>query len=296
MVDKKVEIGSSGFVRLVETMPMAGSSSLDSAIVQAARISTGAGLKTPAEDNGLIRYLMRNKHTSPFEMVELKFHLKMPIFVARQWMRHRMASINEYSGRYTEVKDECFIPKAHDIRTQSSVNKQGSDLLDFPGTEAEDFVSEARILYNKAYAAYTEAIDSGIAREQARMLLPQSMYTEFYWKIDLHNFMNFVRLRADKHAQFEIQTFAKACSELVKPLVPATWAAFEDYTLNAITLSGPELECFKNYVKDLGVKPAVSVNNAILGKSELLEFEAKLNRMSFKLNKNPQVSTSSKEN
>lgn len=295
-MNNQIAVGPVGFVRLVDTMPMAGSGSLDSAIVQAARISTGAGLKTPAEDSGLIRYLMRNKHTSPFEMVELKFHLKMPIFVARQWMRHRMASINEYSGRYTEIKDECFIPKAHDVRTQSSVNKQGSDLLDFPGTEAEDFVDEARTLYRKAYAAYTEAISAGIAREQARTILPQSMYTEFYWKIDLHNFLHFVRLRADKHAQLEIQQFANACAQLVKPLVPVTWAAFEDYTLNAITLSGPEIECIRNYVKALGMHPAVSADNAILGKSELLEFEGKLKRLSFRLNKNQPTVNPSKEN
>lgn len=291
MVDKKVEVGSSGFVRLVETMPVAGSSSLDSAIVQAARISTGAGVKDPEKDASLIRYLMRNRHTSPFEMVELKFHLKMPIFIARQWMRHRTASINEYSGRYTEIKDECCIPKPYEIRTQSAVNKQGSDLLDFPDTEAQDFVNEARILYGKAYAAYTDAINAGIAREQARIILPQAMYTEFYWKIDLHNFMHFVKLRADKHAQLEIQEFAKACADLVKPLAPVTWSAFEDYVLNAVTLSATELKCIQSFVKELGMRPVVNVANGILGKTELLEFEDKLKRMAFELSVYKQPAT-----
>lgn len=263
-------------------MPMAESSSLDSAIVQAARISTGAGLKTPAEDRSLIRYLMRNRHTSPFEMVELKFHLKMPIFVARQWMRHRMASINEYSGRYTEVKDECFIPRDNDIRTQSFVNKQGSDLLDFPGTEAEDFVSEAQILYQKAYAAYTEAVSSGIAREQARIILPQSMYTEFYWKIDLHNFMHFVKLRADKHAQLEIQEFAKACSTLVAPLVPEAWQAFQDYIQFSETFSKAELSAIRAALAKLEGAKLLEVSTPDFGKSERLEFEAKLRRLGLR--------------
>lgn len=263
-------------------MPMAESGLLDSAIVQAARISTGAGLKTPAEDRALIRYLMRNRHTSPFEMVELKFHLKMPIFVARQWMRHRMASINEYSGRYTEVKDECFLPRDFDIRTQSSVNKQGSDLLDFPGTEAEDFVNEARILYQKAYAAYTEAVNSGIAREQARIILPQSMYTEFYWKIDLHNFMHFVKLRADKHAQFEIQEFAKACANLVQPLVPEAWEAFEDYVQFSETFSRSEISAIRSALANLEGAKLLEVTTADFGKSERLEFEAKLKRLGIR--------------
>lgn len=294
-METKSEVGPAGFVRLVDTMPMAGSSSLDSAIVQAARISIGAGPKDPKSDASLIRYLMRNKHTSPFEMVELKFHLKMPVFIARQWMRHRMASINEYSGRYTQIKDECFIPKPYEIRTQSSVNKQGSDLLDFPDTEAQDFIEEARILYNKCYAAYTDALEAGIAREQARMVLPQSMYTEFYWKIDLHNFMHFTKLRADKHAQLEIQQFAKACANLVKPLVPVTWAAFEDYVLNAVTFSAVELDCIKAYVRSMGQHPNITVDDAILGKTELLEFEAKLKRMAFNLSPARQAQASSKE-
>ena len=278
----EISVGPSGFARLVDTMPMAESGLLDSAIVQAARISTGAGLKTPAEDRALIRYLMRNRHTSPFEMVELKFHLKMPIFVARQWMRHRMASINEYSGRYTEVKDECFLPRDFDIRTQSSVNKQGSDLLDFPGTEAEDFVNEARILYQKAYAAYTEAVNSGIAREQARIILPQSMYTEFYWKIDLHNFMHFVKLRADKHAQFEIQEFAKACANLVQPLVPEAWEAFEDYVQFSETFSRSEISAIRSALANLEGAKLLEVTTADFGKSERLEFEAKLKRLGIR--------------
>jgi len=272
----EISVGPAGWVRLVDTMPGMQSGTLDVAVVQAARTSNGAGSKGPESDQSLIRYLMRHRHTSPFEMVEFKFHLKMPIFVARQWMRHRMASINEYSARYSAVPDACAIPKVTDIRTQSYVNKQGSDLLDFPGNEADTFVDQMKLLYKQSYNAYTEALEAGVAREQARMILPQNMYTEFYWKIDLHNLLNFLKLRMDSHAQKEIQDFAKACHSLIAPLVPMTMQAFEDYVLNAVTLSKVDIACLKELLNndETSEKSNKAINR--LSKTEAAEFEEKL--------------------
>ena len=274
--ENKTNVGQEGFVRLVDTMP---SQNLDAAVVQAARISTGAGVKTPDADRSLIRYLMRNRHTSPFEMVEFKFHLKMPVFIARQWMRHRMASINEYSGRYSEIPDQCYVPKVGDIRTQSAVNKQSSDPVEFPDIAAKGFVTAAKSLYDKSYNAYATAVENGIAREQARVILPQSMYTEFYWKMDLHNFLHFVRLRADAHAQKEIQDFAQACYDLVRPLVPVCCEAFEDYIKNSMTLSAKEVSALRKVFKDVKSIPAPEG----LGKTEKAEFAAKIKRLGLTL-------------
>lgn len=279
-----INIDNGGFVRLVDTMPTAAaeSTNLDSAVVQAARISTGQGTKDPVADRGLIRYLMRNKHTSPFEMVEFKFHIKMPIFVARQWMRHRMASINEYSGRYSEVPDECWIPDPYDLRTQSNVNKQSSNPITVYSEEAGEFSSQFKAVYEKAYKAYAKAIDRGLAREQARTILPQAMYTEFYWKIDLHNLLNFVRLRADKHAQLEIQNYAKAVYSLVRPLVPACCEAFEDYVVNAVSFSKAELDAIRGALKAQSIDSKLIIASSKLGKTEALEFERKLNKLGLK--------------
>lgn len=279
----KIDVFPDGFVRLVDMMPRTTAElpTLDSAVVQAARISTGQGTKDSEKDRGLIRYLMRNKHTSPFEMVEFKFHLKMPIFVARQWMRHRMASINEYSGRYSEVPDECWIPSPYAVRSQSDVNKQSSDPMAEGSEAAVKLVVDMQAIYDKAYKAYKDALAAGIAREQARTLLPQAMYTEFYWKIDLHNLFNFLKLRMDKHAQKEIQEFAEAVYKLIKPLVPDCCTAFEDYILNAITFSRQELVALS-----MALKPIISAghNNLTLdfgamGKTEALELETKLRRI-----------------
>ena len=280
----KIHIGTSGFVRLVDTMPTATAESpnLDSAVVQAARISTGQGTKDPVADKNLIRYLMRNKHTSPFEMVEFKFHLKMPLFVARQWMRHRMASINEYSGRYAEVPDDCWMPDPYDIRMQSSVNKQSSDPITTYSEDAGEFSGQFKNIYDKSYKAYAKAVDRGLAREQARTILPQAMYTEFYWKIDLHNLLHFVKLRADKHAQLEIQEYAKAVYSLVKPLVPACCEAFEDYSVNSVTFSKAEIEAIRNALKACPVSGKLILESSKLGKTEALEFERKLNKLGFK--------------
>ena len=278
---REVSVAPQGFVRLVDTMPMAmaESTNLDSAIVQAARISTGQGTKDPIADRNLIRYLMRNKHTSPFEMVEFKFHLKMPIFVARQWMRHRMASINEYSGRYSEIPDSCWVPDPYDIRQQSKVNKQSSEPVISYSEDAGEFHGQFKAVYEKAYKAYKKAVDRGVAREQARTILPQAMYTEFYWKIDLHNLLNFVRLRAEKHAQLEIQDYANAVYSIVRPLVPAACEAFEDYVVNSVTLSKAEITAIKDALKFCGIENKLAVDCTSLGTTERLEFDAKLHKL-----------------
>ena len=277
-----VKIGSQGFVRLVDTMPMAESNTMDSAIVQAARISYGSDVKDADKDKSLIRYLMRNRHTSPFEMVELKFHLKMPLFVARQWMRHRMASINEYSGRYSEIKDEFCNFKPYDMRMQSEVNKQSSDPIKEVGMPATVFCEKAEALADKAYSAYSDAVEAGLAREQARTILPLSTYTQFYWKIDLHNFFHFVKLRADRHAQLEIQEFAQACYDLVKPLCPVACEAFEDYVQEAMYLSRQEVSMLKKIISRAGDSSGQSDILASLGKTERLQFKEKLNRLGVK--------------
>jgi thymidylate synthase (FAD) len=264
---------------------IAESTNLDSAIVQAARISTGQGTKDPIADRSLIRYLMRNKHTSPFEMVEFKFHLKMPIFVARQWMRHRMASINEYSGRYAEIPDDCWIPDPYDIRMQSAVNKQSSDPVTEYSENAGEFVNQFNNVYEKAYKAYAKAVNKGVAREQARTILPQAMYTEFYWKIDLHNLLNFVRLRADRHAQLEIQEYANAVYSLVQPLVPVACEAFQDYVVNAVTFSKAEINAIRDAIKSCNLDDKLKVDTSKFGKTEILEFDAKLNKLGLKATK-----------
>ena len=276
------KIGLQGFVRLVDTMPMAESGAMDSAIVQAARISYGGEAKDPEKDKGLIRYLMRNRHTSPFEMVELKFHLKMPIFIARQWMRHRTASINEYSGRYSEIKDEFCLFKPYELRMQSEVNKQSSDPIKDVLPEAVVLCEKATVLADKAYDAYSAAIDAGLAREQARTVLPLSCYTQFYWKIDLHNFFNFVKLRADRHAQLEIQEFAEACYDLVKPLCPIACEAFEDYVMNSMALSQQEVTVLKKIISRAGDSSGPQDLPASMGKSERAQFIDKLQRLGAK--------------
>lgn len=283
----KIDVGPSGFVRLVDTMPAATaeSSCLDSAVVQAARISTGNGIKDPEKDRNLIRFLMRNRHTSPFEMVEFKFHLKMPIFVARQWMRHRMASINEYSGRYAEIPDDCWIPSPYEIRIQSNLNKQSSDPVADYSEDAGEFSTQFKAIYDKTYKVYKKAVDRDIAREQARTLLPQAMYTEFYWKIDLHNLLNFLKLRMDKHAQKEIQEFAEAVYKLVKPLAPNCCEAFEDYVLNSATFSKQEMLVLKAALKPLINNDKLVVDCSGLGKTETADLQLKLRKLGITLDK-----------
>ena len=194
-----------GFVRLVDSMGG------DNAIVQAARVSYGKGTTKKSQDRGLIRYLMRHRHSTPFEMVEFKFHAKMPIFVARQWVRHRTANINEYSLRYSEARDDFYFPEFENIKFQSSINKQGR------GKQVSKKIREKVINYfkeisNRSFEIYDELNNDGVARELARAILPVNLYTEWYWKNDLHNLLHFIGLRSDSHAQYEIQVYSDAMS------------------------------------------------------------------------------------
>lgn len=229
-----------GYVVLVDCMPLLG---MDGAVLQAARVSylSNKGVATtPEKDRGMLRYLMRHRHTTPFEMAELKFQMAMPIFVARQWIRHRTASVNEVSARYSVLPDRYYVPSPADVRGQSSMNKQMSE-----GTVGVDVSSQfvdwlhGRSAEHAAYESFTKA---GVARELARMGLPLNLYTEWTWKIDLHNLLHFLSLRLDVHAQYEIRVYAEAMYKIVKSLAPLTAEAFEDYRLNAVTLSALEVE------------------------------------------------------
>ncbi|MEW6616983.1 MAG: FAD-dependent thymidylate synthase [Patescibacteria group bacterium] len=228
-----------GFVRLADAMGG------DYSVVQAARVSYGKGTKKISEDKGLIRYLMRHKHTSPFEMVEFKFHVRVPMDCWRQWIRHRTANVNEYSTRYSLAIDEKQGTSPENWRLQSPDNKQGSS--GFLSAELGNKFSEKEKEFHKiASNLYQERIDAGIAKEQARKDLPLSTYTEAYWKIDLHNLLHFLKLRLDLHAQHEIRVYAEAIAQIVKDLCPLSYEAFEDYSLNAVTFSAPEIQWIKN--------------------------------------------------
>jgi len=211
----------------------------DDAIVQAARVSYGKGTRKVSQDRGLIRYLMRHRHTTPFEMVEFKFHAKMPIFVARQWVRHRTANINEYSLRYSEARDEFYIPDEEHILFQSKLNKQGRS-GEVPADLKKKVQDYFRDISDKSYTIYSELNDAGIARELARAILPVNIYTEWYWKNDLHNILHFLSLRMDPHAQYEIRIYAEAMAEIVKKIAPFAYEAFQDYVVGGMRFSSIE--------------------------------------------------------
>lgn len=229
-----------GFVYLVDYMGN------DQAIAQAARVSYGEGTKKINTDEGLIRYLLRHAHTTPFEMVEFKFHAKMPIFVARQWIRHRMASVNEYSGRYSEMLNEFYIPDRSVLKKQAKGNRQGRG--DDLSLDDQNFVlGLLKAEYGSQYNTYRRFLDIDLAKELARIGLSVANYTQWYWKIDLHNLMHFLRLRLDGHAQYEIQVYGRAKSQIVQDAVPIAFKAFLDYRVNSLTLSGPEIEIIKKF-------------------------------------------------
>ena len=219
-----------GFVRLVDAMGG------DDAIVQAARVSYGKGTAKVSQDRGLIRYLMRHRHTTPFEMVEFKFHCKMPIFVARQWVRHRTANINEYSLRYSEARDEFYFPDPENIQFQSALNKQGrlGEVSDELKMKVRNYFEE---ISDRSFEIYSELNDAGVARELARAILPVNLYTEWYWKNDLHNLLHFIGLRSDSHAQYEIRVFSDAMAESVKSVAPFAWEAYQDYVVSGLRFS-----------------------------------------------------------
>ncbi len=250
------ELLDHGFVRVVDYMGN------DSSVVQAARVSYGAGTKKINADKSLINYLIAHRHTTPLEMCEIKFHIKLPIFVARQWIRHRTASVNEYSARYSIVEDEFYLPKAENLSSQSKINHQGRD--ETKVLNAEESKRVLQILKEdslKSYDHYLEMINQdgagnvvdpqkeGLARELARMNLPLSCYTQWYWKIDLHNLLHFLNLRADSHAQYEIRVYAQAMLEIVKKWVPHCYEAFMKHQKEGENLSGPALEIIKKMLK-----------------------------------------------
>jgi thymidylate synthase (FAD) len=240
-----IPIHEHGFVALVDVMPRLApeGQSADAAIVQAARVSYGQGTKKISEDRGLIRYLLRHRHTTPFEMVEFKFHCRMPIFVARQWIRHRTANVNEYSARYSVVPDRFYRLAEDAVREQSTSNRQGGETTIDPATAHQflEYLDRSEALYTE----YQELLDKGVSRELARIALPQSAYTEWYWKCDLHNTLRFLSLRMDMHAQSEIRDFATAMMRLIEPLCPITVEAFRDYQMGAMRLTRLEIEAVR---------------------------------------------------
>lgn len=235
LLDQEMKVLDKGFVRLVDYMGG------DERIVQSARVSYGSGTKSYRQDRGLIHYLMRNWHTSPFEQVQLTFHTKMPVFVARQWVRHRTARLNEISGRYSIMKDEFYLPEPENVCAQSESNKQGrGDSLPFD--EAMAIINKMEEEQASAYASYADLVERGVARELARANLPLGLYTEWYWQIDLHNLFHFLRLRMDAHAQFEIRVFAEAMATCAKAVAPLAYEAFEEHILGSVSFSKAECE------------------------------------------------------
>ncbi len=256
-----------GFVRVIDYMGD------DGAIVQAARVSYGAGTKHVSNDEGLIRYLMRHWHSTPFEMCEIKLHVKLPVFVARQWIRHRTANVNEYSARYSILDREFYIPRVEDLAAQSVVNNQGRGEA-LTGEEAERVLRYLKDDAGRAYDHYEEMISqegqAGLARELARMNLPANIYTQWYWKVDLHNLFHFLRLRADTHAQYEIRVYAEAIAAMVQDWVPAAYAAFEDYRMGGVQLSGKGVEAIRRRLAG----EVVTQETSGMSKGEWREFEA----------------------
>ncbi len=252
-----------GFVRVIDYMGD------DAAIVQAARVSYGRGTKQVSNDRGLINYLMRHRHTSPFEMCEIKLHIKLPIFIARQWIRHRTANVNEYSARYSVLEEAFYTPAPEDLAAQSESNRQGRAGV-IEGTEASDTLDRIRAHSRDSYQLYLDLLNEdrngetadpekqGVARELARMTLPLNTYTEWYWKIDLHNLLHFSALRADSHAQYEIRAYADVLLDVLKRWVPLTYDAFIDYRHEGAELSAKALAVLRRMLKGEKVEQAES--------------------------------------
>tara|TARA_Y100000590_G_C15694021_1_gene1004474 strand:+ start:336 stop:1277 length:942 start_codon:yes stop_codon:yes gene_type:complete len=276
---KTIPVLDHGFIRVVDYMGN------DSSIVQAARVSYGKGTRLVSEDKGLINYLMRNRHTTPFEMCEIKYHIKLPIFVARQWIRHRTASINEYSARYSVLDKEYYIPNSENLASQSSSNMQGRDkvldgkeareVLDILKNDAEQLYRNYSIMLNEDEdGEIKNANNYGLARELARMNLSLNYYTQWYWKIDLHNLLHFLNLRSDNHAQYEIRAYSDAILDTVKQWVPLTCDAFENYTMNGVMMSEKSL----NVVRRMLDGNEVAQENSGLSKREWIELMTNLGR------------------
>jgi thymidylate synthase (FAD) len=252
-----------GFIRVIDYMGD------DGAIVQAARVSYGRGTRRVSEDRGLINYLMRHRHTTPFEMCEIKYHVKLPIFVARQWIRHRMANVNEYSARYSILDNEFYIPAPEHLAAQATTNRQGRERV-LEGTAAQHVLELLRGDAERAYAGYVELLNDdasgapgdptrpGLARELARINLTLGFYTQWYWKTDLHNLMHFLSLRADPHAQYEIRAYAEVMLGTLMRWVPMTRAAFLEYRMNAALISATALAVIRRMLAGETVTPEAS--------------------------------------
>ena len=273
---KPIEVLDHGFIRVIDYMGD------DSSIVQSARVSYGKGTKKISNDKGLIKYLMRARHSTPFEMCEIKFHIKLPIFIARQWIRHRTANVNEYSARYSILDKEFYIPSAENLAAQSAINNQGrgdaltddeaSNVIQILKKDAEQTYSNYETLLNESSEGnIIDESKSGIARELARMNLTLNTYTQWYWKIDLNNLLHFLALRADDHAQYEIRVYADAMLDIVKKWVPLTYEAFEDYRIGGTELSAKEVNLMRKLLK--GEK--VSFEEEGLSKREWSELQRK---------------------
>ncbi len=258
-----------GFIRVIDYMGD------DAAIVQAARVSYGAGTKHVSNDEGLIRYLMRHWHSTPFEMCEIKLHVKLPVFVARQWIRHRTANVNEYSARYSILDREFYIPAPDQLAAQSTVNNQGRGEV-LQGDEAARVLEMLKSDAARAYDHYQDMLSQdgqqGLARELARMNLPANVYTQWYWKTDLHNLFHFLRLRADAHAQYEIRVYAEAIANCVADWVPLAYGAFQDYRMGGATLSAKALDCIRRMLKG----EEVTQETSGMSKGEWREFQGVL--------------------
>ena len=261
ILDRAFPVLDKGFVRLVDYLGG------DARVVQAARVSYGEGTKSFREDAGLIDYLLRHEHTSPFEQVVLTFHVKLPIFVARQWIRHRTARVNEISGRYSVMKDDFYVPAPGDLARQSADNKQGREDEPLEPGEAAAILARLEAGQKAAYAEYSGLVESGLAREIARIDLPLSLYTEWYWQIDLHNLFRFLALRLDPHAQKEIRAYAEVLLEVSRRVAPAATESFERHQRTGLRFSGPE-------VKELRSRLAGGTGS--LSGKELERFEEKL--------------------
>lgn len=264
-----------GFVYLVDYMGN------DTSIAEAARVSYGQGTKKVSEDRGLIRYLRRNSHTTPLEMVEFKFHCKMPIFVARQWIRHRTANVNEYSGRYSVMSNEFYVPEPSALATQSDSNRQGRGETLSPAIQKE-VLELLKAEYIAQYGLYEKFLKFNLARELARIGLSVANYTEWYWKIDVHNLFHFLRLRLDKHAQYEIRVFGEAMANIVKESLPISFEAFEDYQLYAMNLSRLEIDFIKSNSWPMEEATAsAEIAKSFKNKRETSEFVEKLKKLNF---------------
>ena len=279
ILGKKIKVLDHGFVRVIDYMGD------DNSIVQAARVSYGKGTKKKSEDSALINYLLKHKHTTPFEMCEIKFHVKMPIFIARQWIRHRTANVNEYSARYSIAIDDYYLPNTSEISPQSVWNKQcrdeGVNFIESDALKIQDKIKESS---DKSYETYLSLLNcdsdyaSGqkpidpskpqVARELARSVLSLNHYTEMYWKIDLHNLLHFLNLRSHKHAQYEIRVYAIAMLDLVKLWVPVTYNAFIDHVKNSVNISQKLIEVAKKKISG----QEVTQENSGLSKREWNEF------------------------